>query len=171
MLSHLPKAANDLCQRLIGAIAVGVPGAWYLLQSSGESRRDSQAGKTDDRVQLSGERQRLPDSKGGFKKRVDSDLRKNLGEDDSASGDDTVCNPFDSSLLPQTHVSQPASSKKPGDFTTTSGKQAGLSNTDTRHSHDIVNDPGKSKKGEGTAETAKLQGTVQAGRPQVRLKP
>lgn len=46
-------------------------------------------------------------------------------------------------------------------------KQAGVSNTDTKHSTDPNADPGKSSKGEGTAETAKIKGTVQADRPQV----
>ena len=45
-----------------------------------------------------------------------------------------------------------------------SGKQAGLSNTDTKHSTDPANDPEKSKKSEGAPETAKLQGTVDPGR-------
>ena len=56
----------------------------------------------------------------------------------------------------------------PGDSTTTmSGKQEGFSNTDTKHSTDIANDPDKSKKGEGTPETSKSKGTVDPGRPQV----
>ena len=61
-----------------------------------------------------------------------------------------------------------ASSKSPGGLTTSqSGKQEGLSNTDTKHSTDIANDPEKSKKGEGSPETAKLKGTVSPARPQV----
>ena len=48
-----------------------------------------------------------------------------------------------------------------------SAKQKGLSNTDTKHSTDIGKDPGKSKKGEGVPETAKLQGTVDPSRKQV----
>ena len=50
---------------------------------------------------------------------------------------------------------------------TQSGKQEGLSNTDTKHSTNIADDPGKSKKGEGSPETAKSKGTVDPGRPQV----
>ena len=34
-------------------------------------------------------------------------------------------------------------------MTTQSGKQEGLSNTDTKHSTNIADDPEKSKKGEG----------------------
>lgn len=54
--------------------------------------------------------------------------------------------------------------------TSQSGKQEGLSNTDTKHSTDITNDPDKSKKGEGAPETAKLKGTIDPGRPQVGLE-
>ena len=50
-------------------------------------------------------------------------------------------------------------------MSTQSGKQEGLSNTDTKHSTDIANDPDKSKKGEGAPETAKSKGTVDPTRP------
>lgn len=55
---------------------------------------------------------------------------------------------------------QAAASKTPGGHNTQSGKQEGLSNTDTKHSTDIGNDPEKSKKGDGMPETAKAKGTV-----------
>lgn len=48
-----------------------------------------------------------------------------------------------------------------------SGKQAGLSNTPTKHSTDPTHDPKMSKKAEGAPETAKLQGTVKTDRPSV----
>jgi hypothetical protein len=48
-----------------------------------------------------------------------------------------------------------------------SKKQSGLSNTDTKHSTEPHLDPEKSKKGEGTAETAKIKGTVDPSRKQV----
>lgn len=47
-----------------------------------------------------------------------------------------------------------------------SGKQEGLSNSDTKHTSAVHDDPEKSKKGEGVAETAKLKGTVSTERPQ-----
>ena len=47
-----------------------------------------------------------------------------------------------------------------------SGKQYGLSTTATRHSHQIDQDPSKSKKPEGP-ETAKSMGTIDPNRPQV----
>lgn len=62
---------------------------------------------------------------------------------------------------------QPATAKTPGGRNTQSGKQEGLSNTDTKHSTNIESDPEKSKKGEGAPETAKSKGTVSPSRPQV----
>ena len=47
-----------------------------------------------------------------------------------------------------------------------SGKQFGLSTTATRHSHQIDQDPSKSKKPEGP-ETAKSMGTIDPNRPHV----
>jgi hypothetical protein len=44
-------------------------------------------------------------------------------------------------------------------------KQEGLSNTNT--SNPYVNEPGKSEKGEGETDSAKVKGTVRHDRPQV----
>lgn len=64
---------------------------------------------------------------------------------------------------------QAASAKEPqrGSQGQISGKQYGLSNTPTRHSLQIDQDPEKSKKGEGAPETAKSMGTVDPSRPMV----
>jgi hypothetical protein len=48
-----------------------------------------------------------------------------------------------------------------------SGKQEGMSNSDTHHTSQISKHDEKSKKGEGVAETAKLKGTVSTDRPAV----
>ncbi|OGE57593.1 hypothetical protein PENARI_c002G11639 [Penicillium arizonense] len=48
--------------------------------------------------------------------------------------------------------------------TSMSFKQQGLSNTDTMNPY--INEPGKSQKGEGETETAKVKGTVKPDRPQ-----
>jgi len=77
--------------------------------------------------------------KGAVKVRMDSPASKNIGEGSSAGEGD--------------HYAKTA--------------QKGISNTDTRHSTDPHADPGKSSKGEGTAETAKIKGTVKPDRPQV----
>ena len=65
------------------------------------------------------------------------------------------------------NIPDSASSKPAGGKNTQSGKQEGLSNTDTKHSTDITNDSSKSKKGEGSPETAKSKGTVDPQRKQV----
>ncbi|CAI7619178.1 unnamed protein product [Penicillium discolor] len=44
-------------------------------------------------------------------------------------------------------------------------KQEGLDNADTMNPY--VNEPGKSKKGEGETDSVKVKGTVRPGRPQV----
>ncbi|QDS77219.1 hypothetical protein FKW77_002896 [Venturia effusa] len=74
----------------------------------------------------------------GKKLRLDSSAGKTIGEGSSSGGEDDM-----------------------------SHKQRGMSNTDTKHSTDPSKDPEKSKKGEGTVETAKIKGTVDPSRPQV----
>lgn len=74
----------------------------------------------------------------GKKLRLDSSAGKNIGEGASSGGEDDM-----------------------------SHKQRGMSNTDTRHSTDPNEDPEISKKGEGTAETAKIKGTVDPSRKQI----
>jgi len=64
----------------------------------------------------------------------------------------------------QTDITQQAAASKEPEQGKMSQKQAGLSNTDTKHSTDPVTD-GKSVKSEGAPETAKLQGTVDPSRP------
>lgn len=66
-----------------------------------------------------------------------------------------------------TDIVQAVLSKEAGNQNTQSGKQEGLTNTDTKHSYDITNDPTKSKKAEGGPDTAKLKGTVDPKRGQV----
>ncbi|TKA57877.1 hypothetical protein B0A55_11489, partial [Friedmanniomyces simplex] len=60
-----------------------------------------------------------------------------------------------------------ASSKPPvkGDSGQISSKQFGMSNSPTRHSTQIDQDPEKSKKSEGGPDTAKVMGTVDPNRP------
>ncbi|KAL8690033.1 MAG: hypothetical protein Q9218_004433 [Villophora microphyllina] len=97
-------------------------------------------------------RKHIPDAKGGAKHRIESHYGKEIGtlKDDDPPDTD-----------------KPAGSKQTGSPGTMTDKQHGLSNTQTKHSTDIDSDPNKSKKGEGMAETAKVQGTVDPQRPQV----
>lgn len=103
-------------------------------------------------------RKHVPDAKGGSKKRIESDY----GIVQGAAQDD------DATVQESGNVQdQPAASKPAGGQSIQSGKQEGISNTDTKHSTDITNDPEKSTKGEGTPETSKSKGTVDPSRPQV----
>ncbi|MCJ1370735.1 hypothetical protein MMC20_001948 [Loxospora ochrophaea] len=98
-------------------------------------------------------RKHIPDAKGANKKRIESHygMQQGVAEDDED----------------QATMDKAAASKPAGSQSTQSGKQEGLSNTDTKHSTDITNNPEKSKKGEGTPETSKSKGTVDPARPQV----
>ncbi|KAL8802093.1 MAG: hypothetical protein Q9182_004037 [Xanthomendoza sp. 2 TL-2023] len=101
-------------------------------------------------------RKHIPDAKGFNKKRIESHYAKEQGQLDGedSSGTDKA-----------------AASKPPSGPNTMSQKQEGLSNTSTKHSTDMDNNPDKSKKGEGMVETAKLKGSVDPGRPQAENRP
>ncbi|KAI7590528.1 hypothetical protein KC343_g18373, partial [Hortaea werneckii] len=87
---------------------------------------------------------------------IDSGLGKDLGASDNPASDDE-------SQQVDAASSAKQAAKGSGDI---SGKQYGLSTTATRHSHQIDQDPSKSKKPEGP-ETAKSMGTIDPNRPQV----
>lgn len=65
---------------------------------------------------------------------------------------------------PPSNVDPASARKESGGAGTMSGKQEGLSNATTDNPY--INEPGKSKKGEGETETAKVKGTVALERPQ-----
>jgi hypothetical protein len=69
-------------------------------------------------------------------------------------------------LVDQANRMQPTTQKEAKGPNEMSGKQEGLSNEDSGHSTPVADNPNKSSKGEGTAETAKLKGTVDVNRPQ-----
>lgn len=91
-----------------------------------------------------------PDAKGGSKKRLESKNAIVAGKEEEEG----------------TPTDKPAASKTAGKQDSQTGKQEGLTNTDSKHSYDITNDPTKSKKGEGAPDTAKLKGTVDPKRAQ-----
>ncbi|EMC98519.1 hypothetical protein BAUCODRAFT_23271 [Baudoinia panamericana UAMH 10762] len=99
------------------------------------------------------ERKREPDSKGAYKKRIDSGLQKNLGGNDEQ---------FDEKGKETAASAKPPRKGSEGEI---SGKQAGLSNTPTRHSLQIDKHDDASTKPEGTPDTAKSMGTVDPSRP------
>ncbi|KAI9810542.1 MAG: hypothetical protein M1827_006215 [Pycnora praestabilis] len=103
-------------------------------------------------------RKHIPDAKGGAKKRIESHYgnRQGVSPDDASSDEDGR--------------DRAASSKPAKSMNETSGKQEGLSNTDTKHSTDITNNKDKSRKGEGMPETAKSKGAVDPSRPQPEME-
>ncbi|KAI9789287.1 MAG: hypothetical protein M1835_001769 [Candelina submexicana] len=103
-------------------------------------------------------RKHIPDAKGGAKKRIESDYGLKQGVSDKAKATDPTGT---------VQKDQAAAAKPPTSHNEQSGKQEGVSNTDTKHSTDITNNPNKSRKGEGTPETSKSKGTVDPSRPQV----
>ncbi|KAI9713068.1 MAG: hypothetical protein M1820_001053 [Bogoriella megaspora] len=131
-------------------------------ESKGNAEGVQFKGKTsqgDEDNEMTDTRKHIPDAKGGAKKRIDSgygvpqapaDAER---EDESGSSQDKA-----------------VASKEPLSQNQMSGKQRGLSNTETKHSTDIANNPEKSRKGEGTPETAKSMGTVKVDRPTAENK-
>ncbi|MCJ1319598.1 hypothetical protein MMC15_004934 [Xylographa vitiligo] len=97
-------------------------------------------------------RKHIPDAKGYNKKRIESDYGKAQSPDRS---EETEPDKGDKA----------ATAKEPGSQNTTSGKQEGVSNTDTKHSSDPLSRSDTPKKPEGP-ETAKAKGTVDPQRPQ-----
>ncbi|KAL9598810.1 MAG: hypothetical protein Q9219_004229 [cf. Caloplaca sp. 3 TL-2023] len=87
-------------------------------------------------------RKHIPDAKGGAKKRIESHYGK-----------------------PQGVAQDDGKDASKGASGVHSGAQEGISNTDTKHSTDMDNNPDKSKKGEGIVETAKIKGPVDPDRP------
>lgn len=84
----------------------------------------------------------IPDSKGGNMRRVESPKGVALGHGQGATSGKSVGD--------VKQGSSPAAGQTPP-------QQKGVSNTDTKHSEDIMAAPDKSKKSEGVPETAKLQ--------------
>lgn len=114
----------------------------------------------------------IPDAKGGAKKRLESEKGIKQGEASKTDGDDEKSHDkvfeVDHALAETIADDLKAAASKPaGSKNSQSGKQEGLSNTDTTHSTDIAQDPEKSSKGDGMPETAKAKGTVDPKRPQV----
>jgi hypothetical protein len=104
---------------------------------------------------------REPDGKGGFKNRKDSGLQKDLTP--TVEGSNSVSFFVVSSQFNSDRAALKGTNNLPqGDI---SNKQAGMSNTQTRHSIPIHESNEKSKKPEGGPDTAKAQGTIDPNRP------
>jgi len=96
----------------------------------------------------------VPDAKGFQKKHISSEngMKQGTADKSPARGYKGV-------------EDKVAASKPHGDWGAISGKQEGLSNTDTKYSTDLTNTPKQSQKGEGTPESSKSKGTVDTRRP------
>ncbi|TAQ89583.1 hypothetical protein B7494_g2086 [Chlorociboria aeruginascens] len=170
---HEAKAGGDAVWAA-GAIAVTVPTCWYILSSTPDNSHGHKG--HDDHA---GDHGKLHDDKEGEKNEEKSeeesdnkDGKDSEKSEDSGSEDDTK-----ESETPDTSddegeesdKSKPKDEAAPvkpaGSQNTQSGKQEGISNTDTHHPSDPDNSPNMSKKAEGT-ETAKAKGTVDPKRPQ-----
>lgn len=120
---------------------------------SEEEGKDANTPDTSDDEGQTNTRKSTPDAKGGNKVRLESNKGIKQGEVAQEGGEGE----------PSDKVS---ASKPAGGTNTQSGKQEGLSNTDTKHSLDVSNDPSISKKGEGIPDSAKAKGTVDPKRSQ-----
>ncbi|MCJ1281501.1 hypothetical protein MMC26_000821 [Xylographa opegraphella] len=98
-------------------------------------------------------RKHIPDAKGYNKKRIESDYGHSQSPDKSEESEPDKGD-------------KAATAKAAGSQSTMSGKQEGVSNTDTKHSSDPISQPDTPKKPEGP-ETAKAKGTVDPQRSQV----
>ncbi|MCJ1377064.1 hypothetical protein MMC17_000154 [Xylographa soralifera] len=97
-------------------------------------------------------RKHIPDAKGYNKKRIESDYGHVQSPDGSEENEPDKGD-------------RAATAKEAGSQNTTSGKQEGVSNTDTKHSSDPLSRSDTPKKPEGP-ETAKAKGAVDPQRPQ-----
>jgi hypothetical protein len=136
----------------VAVATVTAAGGYYLLQSGPESKPHHE---TDQYAK--GEAIESGSKASESTPQPDRDSEQKVSPSGS-SGDGSLGQP------PST-VDPASSRKEAGGAGTISGKQAGLSNATT--DNPFINEPSKSKKGEGETETAKVKGSVSTGRPQV----
>ncbi|OJK01438.1 hypothetical protein ASPACDRAFT_77182 [Aspergillus aculeatus ATCC 16872] len=151
---------------LIGSLGLGIPGAYYLLATGPKAAASSHD---------------TPDTHHHGEPKGKTSTSAPIEKEESASAQDSAAQPdrdaeqkTDSesraAAVPSTdgkapsEADEPSTRKEAGNASTISGKQEGISNATTDHPH--VNEPGKSVKGEGETETAKVKGTVSPDRPQ-----
>jgi hypothetical protein len=133
--------------------------------TSGPASTEGASGKGHMKSDSEGHNQtskREPDGKGGFKNRKDSGLQKDLTP--TAEGSNSVSFFVSSQFNSDRAAFKVTNNFLQGDI---SNKQAGMSNTQTRHSIPIHESNEKSKKSEGGPDTAKTQGTIDPNRPAV----
>lgn len=158
---------TDLC-RLATAIVITIPSCYYILQPF--ATHDSGHGHEEHAEQSHGEK---GEGEGKEEKADDEGKAEKSGEGNDEGGDDKSDSDSKGSPAkkeykgPESRGTEIGKGVSSGSADDQGKKQEGLSNTDTKHSIDISQSPEQSKKGEGTAETAKVKGTIKPDRPTV----
>ncbi|KAE8133537.1 hypothetical protein BDV38DRAFT_286721 [Aspergillus pseudotamarii] len=156
--SHGVQKSSDL-PWLLGSVGLGVPAAYYLLSSGPEKKPH---GGHEDHHEAVKETEREEQAPAGESEpQPDRDAEQKVDTEASSSSSNEKGGSFGE---PPSNVDEATARGGTGGPATISGKQEGVSNTDT--SNPYVNEPGKSEKGEGETETAKVKGTVSPERPQ-----
>ncbi|OOF99205.1 hypothetical protein ASPCADRAFT_204870 [Aspergillus carbonarius ITEM 5010] len=156
--SHDAPKSSDM-PWLIASVGLGLPTAYYLLQGGVQKKPHHGHEEAHGSGHVEKEQKEAEAPAGESAPQPDRDSEQKV--ESSSSPSDTT--PSTDGKAPS-EADQPASRKEPGSSATISSKQEGLSNTDT--DNPFVNEPGKSQKGEGETETAKVKGTVAPDRPQ-----
>ncbi|OGM51221.1 hypothetical protein ABOM_000262 [Aspergillus bombycis] len=157
--SHGVPKSSDL-PWLLGSVGLGVPAAYYLLSSGPEKKPHGGHGDNHEAVKET-EKEEEQAPAGESEPQPDRDAEQKVETETSSSPSDEKGGSFGE---PPSNVDEASARGETGGPATISGKQEGVSNTDT--SNPYVNEPGKSQKGEGETETAKVKGTVDPERPQ-----
>ncbi|KAE8152891.1 hypothetical protein BDV25DRAFT_50307 [Aspergillus avenaceus] len=156
--SHTVQKSSDL-PWMIASIGLGVPAAYYLISSGPEKKPHGAHGDHHEAVEEAEQKEEAAPAEES-QPQPDRDAEQKV-EQAAPSSDQKEGGSFGE---PPSNVDQPASRGESGGPASVSGKQEGLSNTDT--SNPYVNEPGKSEKGEGETDTAKVKGSVDPARPQ-----
>lgn len=156
----------------VSAVAATALGLYVVVNQDtgahGEHHDDAHEKHTEEAHEEESEEEEKPEEKSEEKS---EDKSKDVSEDNSQAkdhkgSDSKPEDKKDQTSTPPDQSDKPESSSGPTKSANEmSGKQEGLSNTDTKHSSKIDQHEEKSKKGEGVAESAKLKGTVSTERP------
>ncbi|KAE8357003.1 hypothetical protein BDV28DRAFT_126058 [Aspergillus coremiiformis] len=159
--SHGIQKPSDL-PWILTSVGLGVPAAYYLLscgparaphRSHGNHGNHQEAVKETEKEVGTPAETSVPQPVRDAEQKVDTEVPSSSSRENGGSFGE-----------PPSNVDEPSSRGETGGSASISGTQEGISNADT--SNPYVNEPGKSQKGEGETETAKVQGTVAPERPQ-----
>ncbi|KAE8160426.1 hypothetical protein BDV40DRAFT_290176 [Aspergillus tamarii] len=157
--SHGVQKSSDL-PWLLGSVGLGVPAAYYLLSSGPEKTPHGGHGDHHEAVKETEKKEEQAPA-GETEPQPDRDAEQKVDTEPSSTSSSEKGGSFGE---PPSNVDEATARGGTGGPATISGKQEGVSNADT--SNPYVNEPGKSQKGEGETETAKVKGTVSPERPQ-----